>query len=242
MRAHQRMHELSIFKPGIVRRVFTILVLVTACLLAAGYPASAQSPPNEALQRQLLEQVEAAIPWADAHVEVKKLRLSGTLPKEGWRLEVVEPRTWRDRVRAKVIPDAGGRPIWVSASLSIEVTVWVSAEQTERDEPVRYVEERRLVDRLPHDAVRDVRMLEGQVARASIRAGRVLRESMLHSPQLVARGQVVVVRVRRGSVEVTDRGLAMQSGRAGEVVRVQSASTQRVLTGVVRADGSVELP
>lgn len=226
----------------------TLLLLATlllmALLIAAPRGLFAKERPAEPVEMELMAQVEAALPWPDAEVELEELRISGMLPRDGWTLELVQPTRWRSRVRAKIVPLDGGRPIWAMATLDIRVKALVVAKPLQRDEHLvgAWKEERVDVDNLPHDAITDPSELAGLVARTALVPGRVIRRGMLLSPQLISRGQMVQVVVKRGEVQITDRAIALQSGRLGDPVRIQSASTQKVLTGVVRQDGSVEIP
>jgi flagella basal body P-ring formation protein FlgA len=218
--------------------------LVMALLVAAPRGLFAREKPADPVELELMAQVEEALPWPNAEVTLEEMRISGMLPEDGWTLELVLPTRWRSRVRAKIIPLDGGRPVWATATLDIQIPALVVNRALDRDEQLTgaWKEERVSVDNLPHDAITDPGELAGLVARTPLVPGRVIRRSMLLSPQLITRGQTVRVSVKRGSVEITDRAIALQSGRLGDPVRVQSASTQKVLTGVVRKDGSVEIP
>jgi|GEM_PF-3796512 flagella basal body P-ring formation protein FlgA len=219
-------------------------VLVMVLLVAAPRGLFAKETPADPVELELMAQVEQALPWPDAEVTLEEMRISGMLPKDGWTLELIPPTRWRSRVRAKIIPLDGGRPVWATATLNIQISALVVSRALARDEQITgaWKEARVSVDNLPHDAITDPGELAGLVARTPLIPGRVIRRSMLLSPQLITRGQTVHVLVSRGSVQITDRAIALQSGRLGDPVRVQSASTQKVLTGVVREDGSVEIP
>ncbi len=201
---------------------------------------------HAAIAAEVEAQVQQALPWPGATATLKSLRIGGDVPHDGeWHVTLVPTRRWRSTVRAELTAPSLRRPIWVTATFEILVETLVVTQTVGRDESLRGAVSPQMVDvdRLPHDAITDVREIEeGAVARTRLMPGRPLRQSMVLMPEVIARGQMVRVVVRRGSVMVTDRGIALESGRLGEPVRVQSASTERTLTGVARADGSIEVP
>lgn len=68
----------------------------------------------------------------------------------------------------------------------------------------------------------------GQVARTTIDPGEMLLASMLESPILVERGQMVSARSVAGSVSVSLKVRAKQDGRMGEIIELESRDrTQR---------------
>jgi flagella basal body P-ring formation protein FlgA len=71
--------------------------------------------------------------------------------------------------------------------------------------------------------------------------GDVLSRSAVAVRPLVQSGDLVVVRLVAGSVQVEGSGVAAQSGSAGEIVRVVNPSTRRALQARVVGRGQVEV-
>ncbi|MNZ62850.1 Flagella basal body P-ring formation protein FlgA precursor [compost metagenome] len=81
----------------------------------------------------------------------------------------------------------------------------------------------------------------GQEAARHLQAGQVLRQDMLRSPQLFPMGAQVKVSVSGGGFSVVSSGRAMAAGAEGANVRVRM-DNGRLVTGVVNAEGVVEVP
>jgi flagella basal body P-ring formation protein FlgA len=81
----------------------------------------------------------------------------------------------------------------------------------------------------------------GFVAKRSIPAGRVLTAQMVQAPRLVQRGQAVIILAITPQLEVRMKGKALSDGAKGDVVQVRNVSSQRVVEGIVRGAGVVEV-
>jgi len=83
----------------------------------------------------------------------------------------------------------------------------------------------------------------GFIARRSIPANTAIAADMVEEvkPQIVLkRNQNVLIKVDRFGLVVTAIGRTLQDGRAGEYIKVQNLSSQRVILVQVKEDGSVE--
>jgi len=79
----------------------------------------------------------------------------------------------------------------------------------------------------------------GQNLKRSVREGALLTAGMLAKPELVNRGDAVIIIAHRGSLKVRMPGTALSSGAKGEQVRVKNTKTDRVIRGLVAARGEV---
>lgn len=86
----------------------------------------------------------------------------------------------------------------------------------------------------------DPKQVVGKVLRYSIAAGQVLREDMLRQPYVVTQRQTVQLVVRGNSFNIRSEGVALNNASEGQVVQVRVGSG-RVISGVARADGVVEI-
>lgn len=93
---------------------------------------------------------------------------------------------------------------------------------------------------LPNGVLMDKEQAVGRAAIASLAAGRPLRADMLRQPTVVQQGQSVKVIGTGNGFQVANEGRAITSAAVGQVTQVRLNSGQ-VLSGVVRADGSVEI-
>lgn len=81
----------------------------------------------------------------------------------------------------------------------------------------------------------------GMEAARPLPAGTVVRASDLIRPQLVRRGEPVIIALRDGGLSITTAGRALGSGAAGDFVRIVSLSTNRTLDAVVEGTGMVRV-
>lgn len=81
--------------------------------------------------------------------------------------------------------------------------------------------------------------LEGLVAKSSIMRGQVVVDRKVEAPMLIKRNQIVTVETRLGSLVVQAQAKALDAGAAGDFIALESVSSERELSGLVRADGTV---
>lgn len=101
--------------------------------------------------------------------------------------------------------------------------------------------ERRDTANLLQGAVGDIALARGQALAQPLAAGAVLTPAALTRPAQVRRGDSVVLVSRSAGFEVRAGGKALANGAVGERIAIENSSSRRVVQGVVRADGSVEI-
>ncbi|MCA3254875.1 MAG: flagellar basal body P-ring formation protein FlgA, partial [Alphaproteobacteria bacterium] len=93
----------------------------------------------------------------------------------------------------------------------------------------------------PGDVRGDGAALVGQELRRPVAAGAALRPGLVAPPRLVRRGMRVAVAAEGAAFALSAEVEALEDGGAGELVRVRSLSSGRVLTARVVADGTLLL-
>jgi flagella basal body P-ring formation protein FlgA len=101
--------------------------------------------------------------------------------------------------------------------------------------------ERRDVSTLSGGYLVDPAAALGKVLTRPVTLGYALSQNLLKSPQLVRRGERVIIRARTGGMDVQVAGTALANGAAGEVIRVRNRSSKRVVDAVVAGEGLVEV-
>ncbi|MFK8017264.1 MAG: flagellar basal body P-ring formation chaperone FlgA [Gammaproteobacteria bacterium] len=81
----------------------------------------------------------------------------------------------------------------------------------------------------------------GQVLRHAAHDGQVLRMSMLRAAHVVRRGDVVTLAVSGNSLGIRMQGEALANGAIGQRLRVRNRSSGRVVEGIVRDEGLIEI-
>jgi flagella basal body P-ring formation protein FlgA len=230
-----------------------LAALLLGALALAGPPARGAAERGsadllrEAVERWLLER----LPGEEHVVELPALddfELPGVAPE---RVEVRLSANPRQELAGSVpltavllVDGAEARRGTLTARVRALAPVLVAARALPKGTVLRegdVREERRDRAALPPGALGDLRFAVGQQLTRSLRAGTLLTEPLLVRPTLVARGQVVEVRYQRGALRIEGRGLAREDGRAGDLVRVENPSSQRVVTGRVDPAGVVHV-
>lgn len=97
------------------------------------------------------------------------------------------------------------------------------------------------VDRLPRDAASDQRSLLGYELTQSISAGDTFRRTALKVPPLITQGGQVIMRYRKGLLEATATGTALEAGIQGQQIKVKNDSSKKVVVAKVVEPGLVEV-
>ncbi|HEU0196841.1 MAG TPA: flagellar basal body P-ring formation chaperone FlgA [Nevskiaceae bacterium] len=81
----------------------------------------------------------------------------------------------------------------------------------------------------------------GAIAARPLPAGAVLSTSDVRAAPVIRRGQSVTLEYRTGALTVSALGQALGNGAPGQIVRVQNAGSHRIISGVVDAQGRVQV-
>lgn len=81
----------------------------------------------------------------------------------------------------------------------------------------------------------------GQQLKYPLAMGAVISPSALKSMKVVARGQVITLLAKAGTMEVRMSGKALASAALGQRVKVKNLSSKRVVEGVVESPGVVKV-
>ncbi|MFO1153838.1 MAG: flagellar basal body P-ring formation chaperone FlgA [Rhodospirillales bacterium] len=92
---------------------------------------------------------------------------------------------------------------------------------------------------VPANAVRDAGGLVGLSARRALAAGQPVLISDLKASKRIGKGQPVTLILDVPGMQLTARGVAMQDGGEGEVIRIVNERSHSVIQGTVTAAGTV---
>lgn len=82
----------------------------------------------------------------------------------------------------------------------------------------------------------------GMEAARNLAAGNIVRSSDVLRPQMVRRGEQVLIILQSRALLITSTGRALGSAAAGEPVRVVATATNRTLEAIAEAPGAVRVP
>lgn len=134
--------------------------------------------------------------------------------------------------------------IYVPVTVQSRIRVWALTAphmQGARLTPADVVAETRLVSGLAVGYVTDLSQLAHSTLRQPLAAGAVLTSNDLLADFMVHQGQQVVLIASADGIRVRAPGVALQDGRRGALVRVQNASSEKVVQGVVASEGVVNV-
>ena len=92
---------------------------------------------------------------------------------------------------------------------------------------------------VPVNAVRDAGGLLGFSARRALHQGQPVLISDLKAAKLIGKGQAVTLVLDAPGMQLTARGVAMQDGGEGEVIRIVNERSHTVVQGIVTGAGTV---
>ncbi|MFK7886240.1 MAG: flagellar basal body P-ring formation chaperone FlgA [Gammaproteobacteria bacterium] len=81
----------------------------------------------------------------------------------------------------------------------------------------------------------------GKILRQPSAVGQVIRSSMLRAPFAIRRGERVTLAVSNNGLAIRMRGEALANAALGQRIQARNDSSGRVVEGVVRAQGVIEL-
>jgi len=99
--------------------------------------------------------------------------------------------------------------------------------------------ERRPKAQFQADTIRDVDAAIGMAAQQALRAGQTIRSADLSRPQLVKRGEPVMMRYEAPGIVLTVRGKAEEDGSLGDTINILNVQSKRVIQGVVTGAGQI---
>ncbi|MEP9389695.1 flagellar basal body P-ring formation chaperone FlgA [Mesorhizobium sp. KR9-304] len=83
--------------------------------------------------------------------------------------------------------------------------------------------------------------IEGKVAKRTLLPGRYIPAAALREAWLVEQGAPVQVMFVSGPLTISATAVTLQSGAAGDLVKVRNIDSGKVFTGIVMADGSIRV-
>ncbi len=198
----------------------------------------------EKAARTQLAQQAAAAGLVEPQFEVVVARTGRVLPACGQTV-TIEALDVRQSNRMRFAAVCAGAAGWkydfvaraqVTARVAVAAAALPAGRALAADEVAL---ERRDVSMVA-DSVADPAAVVGLASRRSLRAGELLRSGQMAAPALVKRGEAVQIVARRGAIEVSMAGEALDGGAQDAVVRVRNANSGAVIRARVVAAGTVE--
>lgn len=222
-----------------------LLSFATSVALASGMQSL------ESIQRAAEDHVRAHLPQGEARKHARyyitaarldpRLRLAAC-PRA---LETFFPNGGTPGARATIGVRCAGDVQWtiyVQVAVEVEAPVLVLRRALPRHAPISPGDvelQRRRMPGIDVDFIADPANLAGYRLKRAAAAGTPLSLDVLAPDLLVKRGQQVTLIAGSGPVEIRAQGKALNDGALAERVRVQNASSLKVVEGIVESPGVV---
>lgn len=138
-----------------------------------------------------------------------------------------QPKYWKARVKAEA---------------AVFVNVVVAKSPLKRGQSIQFADlAMKEVDiaYIRHGYFTDPENLIGNQLRRNISPGRILTPKQIDRPLWVTRDQEVIIEARRGKMIARMKGVALESGSEGDIVRVKNSSSEKVIQATVSSPGTV---
>ena len=198
---------------------------------------------QEAARQQLQRQADSA-GWREPLFDISVVRNAKPAPAcaQAVQVESIDTRTPGRMRFAAVCRAADGWRIEYVVRAHISAQVVIALVALPAGKPLAATDlilERREVSAAP-DTVTAPEAAIGMASRRAIRAGEVLRQSVLTPPVLVQRGDAVSIAVRKQQIDISVAGEALDAGARDSAVRVRNLSSGNIIRARVIGAGLVE--
>lgn len=94
-------------------------------------------------------------------------------------------------------------------------------------------------DNVQHNAIMKAEDMIGMTPRRIAHAGKFIQRGTLEKPQLVERGDEIIIHFSKGPLMLTAKGKALQSGAIGDTIRVTNVTSAKTISATI--NGSKEV-
>ncbi|RME64382.1 MAG: flagella basal body P-ring formation protein FlgA [Nitrospirae bacterium] len=192
------------------------------------------------LEGLLAEYLTETYHWED--VQVRLVSVEGEVPSQNPEdIKVLKGPLGR---AVFVLSYGDGTEVKVTSIVRAKVRVLVASKPIRKGQVLRpsMVAERLMdIQRVSSDMVTDLESIKAMRARYHIRAGTLLRMGMFEKEPEFKKGQKVTVLYQRGALRVTSAGVLREDAREGMVVEVMNLATKKVIKGLFRKGGIVDV-
>lgn len=205
--------------------------------------------PRQRIQRAVEAAIRRQMPWKNEDVTIRAITFQDTVNLPTGKLSYrIDPKRNEDYLGRTILAlhlFVDGEPVrkvWVNAIISVMADVVTVIRPLGKHQHIELadlsVERHDLAD-LPSGAVSRVEDALGNRTTRMIYANTVLQSSMIASPPLVRRGDIVKIVANAGPMTITATGRVKQQGSKGEMVRVVNTGSNRIITARVTGPGAV---
>ena len=204
---------------------------------------------TQQIRSDVERQIRRLMPWDDEDVVIQNISLDDTviLPagKQSYRIIPNRNEDYLGRTVFALhflVDGVVVRKTWVNVTISVSVDVVAVVRplgKHQHIEPDDIVLKRHDLAKLPSDTVRNIEDALGNRTKRMIYPNTVLQSSMIVTPPMVRRGDLVKIVASSGPMTITASGRIKQQGCKGDLVKVVNTDSNRIITARVTGPGKV---
>lgn len=216
---------------------------------ARGRRRDSQIVPPEQIRAAVLRYLRGYLPWPSGTMKIRNVFIPPriTVPDGRVSLQFSEPPGGKAlgtlSVPVRLSVDGSlVRRFTVLATVDAFHSVLVAARTIGRGavlETGDILRRKLRIQDLPANALDDPSLVVGKMTRQTLQVNAVLTSTALESPPVVRRGDVVILVAESRDLRVSAPGRALESGAAGDEIRVFNMSSHKQVYGRVLRDGTV---
>lgn len=145
-----------------------------------------------------------------------------------YRIKCIAPSSWQSRATAQI-------QLW--ANIVVANRTLQRNEKLNRDMLTTESVDLSTLNRAPIITMDEIL---GMSVKRRIQQGNALSWSLLESPEIIKRGDLVTLLIRSSGFTASTQGVAMENGIKGERIKVENSSSGKIIEGVVLESGVVE--
>lgn len=228
-----------------------ILGLIALYLMAGIANAQTEWEPHSRIVSSAIQYLES-LPPVDPNqtrVEITPARLDARLRMPACRVPLQSSLNGNQKALGRVIVEVSCQDekpwkVRLPAQVLVFVPVAITSKPIARNQQISKLDvilEDRDISKLNRGYYSNLKDVAGLVTRNQIRSGIVINPGQIRAPYLVQKGQTVRIVAKTPTYEVAMQGKALSNGALGEIIRVKNSKSQRIVEGVVSAQGVIEI-
>jgi flagella basal body P-ring formation protein FlgA len=211
----------------------------------------AQEVSEAKIRELVMRYIETHIPYQRGRISLANFSLRGnrTIQTGETTYRIVPPRGLNllGNASFRVVVRVDGEEVtklWAVVDLDVIAPSVTALRTLPRGSVVRakdlaVVETR--IGRLDSETFGDISEVAGKRLARNVNQGETILGSDLEDTTLVRRGSLVTVVVEEGSLKVTARGMALEDGRKGKIIRVQNLNSKKTIFAQVMDSSTVRV-
>lgn len=211
----------------------------------------AQEVSEPKIRNLLLQYIETHMPYKRGRISLANLSLRGnlTIPTGETTYRLIPPRglNMMGNASFRVVVSVDGEEatkLWAVADIDLIAPAVTALRSLPRGSVLKakdlVVVERR-IGRLGTETYGDISPVAGKRLARSVNQGEPILGRDLEASTLVRRGSLVTVVVEQGLLKVTARGVALEDGKKGKIIRVQNLNSKKTVFARVLDSSTVKV-